>query len=63
MPFKGYGSSWLLSSLGGTSSEDSTNDDPQKELNDYLTSQRETTENPIKWWGVRDYYLYLFYMS
>jgi hypothetical protein len=51
-PFHGYGANWILSSLKKSSSWTEDGQDPRKELNDYLTSPREETTNPIKWWGV-----------
>ena len=58
MPFKSYGTSWLLSSLKNTSVGDLVTDDPRKELVDYVNSSQDVAQegeqelDPIKWWGV-----------
>jgi len=53
MPFQGYGSNFILSTLSNSSSQQDTAQDPRKELCDYLESPWEPdVHDPIKWWGV-----------
>ncbi|KAF8814164.1 hypothetical protein BYT27DRAFT_7017642, partial [Phlegmacium glaucopus] len=49
--FNGYSANWILSSLKKSSSWTEVNQDPRKELCDYLSSPLEDTTNPVKWWG------------
>jgi len=49
----GYGSNFILSALGGSSSSENLAEDSRKELRDYLESPRDINiKDPIKWWGV-----------
>jgi hypothetical protein len=51
--FRGYGSTFIKSTLQKSLAPQETNQDPQKELCDYLDSPLEDVDDPIKWWGVR----------
>jgi hypothetical protein len=54
VPFLGgYGSNFILSALGASSSLESIAEDSRKKLHDYLESPRDiNVKDPIKWWGV-----------
>jgi hypothetical protein len=51
--FCGYGSTFIKSTLEKSlGPQETTIQDPQKELCDYLDSPLEDVDDPVKWWGV-----------
>ena len=51
--FRGYGSTFIKSTLKKSLAPQETSvQDPRKELCEYLDSPLDDVDDPIKWWGV-----------
>jgi hypothetical protein len=50
--FRGYGSTFIKSTLQKSLAPQETTQDPRKELREYLDGPLEDVNDPIKWWGV-----------